>query len=74
MPSHKEGTTSLDDFVITDKLGDGAYSKVFKVQRSEDNQLYAMKKVKIGKMSNKDKDNAVNEVRILASIHHPNVI
>ena len=25
-------------------------------------------------MSYKDKENAINEVRILASIHHPNVI
>ena len=33
-----------------------------------------MKKVKIGEMSSKDKENAINEVRILASINHPNVI
>jgi NIMA (never in mitosis gene a)-related kinase 1/4/5 len=33
-----------------------------------------MKKVKIGSMAAKDKDNAINEVRILASIKHPNVI
>ena len=57
-----------------EKLGDGAYSKVFKVERKEDSQLYAMKKVKIGAMSQKDKENAINEVRILACISHPNVI
>lgn len=33
-----------------------------------------MKKVKIGNMAPKDRDNAVNEVRILSSINHPNVI
>ena len=33
-----------------------------------------MKKVKMGKLSEKEKQNAVNEVRILASINHPNVI
>ena len=36
--------------------------------------MYAMKKVKMGKLSEKEKQNAVNEVRILASINHPNVI
>lgn len=36
--------------------------------------MYAMKKVKLGKLSLKEKDNALNEVRILASINHPNII
>jgi NIMA (never in mitosis gene a)-related kinase 1/4/5 len=29
--------------------------------------------VKLAKLSEKEKDNAINEVRILASIQHPNV-
>lgn len=33
-----------------------------------------MKKVKMGKLSRTEKQNALNEVRILASINHPNVI
>jgi serine/threonine protein kinase len=36
--------------------------------------LYALKKVKIHEMNEKDRDNAINEVRILASIQHPNVV
>ncbi len=37
-------------------------------------EFYAMKKVKMGKLSEREKQNALNEVRILASIHHPNII
>jgi hypothetical protein len=33
-----------------------------------DQQTYALKKVKMGKLSDKEKDNALNEVRILARI------
>lgn len=33
-----------------------------------------MKKVKLHKLSSKEKENALNEVRILASVNHPNVI
>lgn len=33
-----------------------------------------MKKVKMVKLTPKEKENALNEVRILASINHPNVI
>ena len=60
--------------IFTFILGDGAYSNVFKVKRLEDGQYYALKKVKLDHLSEKERDNAINEVRILASIRHPNVI
>ena len=47
---------------------------MYKVKRLEDDCIYALKKVKIAMMSNKDKENAINEVRILSSIKHPNVV
>ena len=40
----------------------------------EDGQVYALKKVKLNSLSEKEKENAINEVRILASINHKNVI
>ena len=36
--------------------------------------MYALKIVALKNLSDKEKENAVNEVRILASIMHPNVI
>lgn len=59
--------TTMDDFKIIEKLGDGAYSSVFKVKRVEDSQYYALKKVNIFNLSEKERENALNEVRILAS-------
>lgn len=55
-------------------VGDGAYSSVYKVRRAEDQAVYALKKVKMLNLSDKEKENALNEVRILASINHNNVI
>ena len=66
--------SKLTDFQIIKKLGDGAYSSVYKVRRQEDNDVYALKKVKMLNLSDKEKENALNEVRILASIEHQNVI
>ena len=66
--------TRISDFTIIKKLGDGAYSSVFKVRRKDDNDIYALKNVKMLSLSEKEKENALNEVRILASIDHPNVI
>ncbi len=65
---------SLKDFEILSKLGDGAYSSVYRVRRIEDGQIYALKRVKMVNLSAKEKENALNEIRILASVHHPNVI
>ena len=64
----------LRDFEIVSQLGEGSFSTVYKVRRVIDNTLYAMKKVRITQMDLKDRDNALNEVRLLASIKHPNVI
>jgi NIMA (never in mitosis gene a)-related kinase len=52
-------------------LGDGSYSSVYRVKRIEDGQDYALKKVKIQSLSDREKENALNEVRILASIKNP---
>ena len=58
----------MDGFDIISKLGDGTYSVVYKVRRKEDNKIYALKKVKLQKLSKKERENSLNEVRILASI------
>lgn len=47
---------------------------MYKVRRAEDQAVYALKKVKMLNLSDKEKENALNEVRILASINHNNVI
>lgn len=44
------------------------------MRRFRDDREYALKKVKIGNLSDKEKENALNEVRILASINHPNIV
>lgn len=36
--------------------------------------MYALKKVKMGSLSEKEKENSLNEVRILASIKHETII
>jgi len=50
--------------------GEGAYSSVYKVKRIFDGEIYALKQVKMVALSDKEKENALNEVRLLASIKH----
>lgn len=61
--------------------GSGAYSTVFKVKRINDGEIYALKsklalclEVNLTGLREKERLNALNEVWILASISHPNII
>ncbi|OMJ69762.1 hypothetical protein SteCoe_32427 [Stentor coeruleus] len=65
---------SMNNFDIINKLGEGSYSVVFKVLRKTDSQVYALKKVKFNSLNSRDKQNALNEIRFLASIVHPNIV
>ena len=64
----------LKNFDIIERVGKGSFAKVYKVRRKADKQIYALKKVELGKMKKKEKENALNEIRILASVQHPNII
>jgi len=68
------GSVSLADFKQLSLLGEGAYSAVYKVTRLADREIYALKKVKLPSLSEKEKNNALNEIRLLASISHENVV
>ena len=66
--------TTFDDFEIIRTLGQGAFSTVYLVKRKKDNKQYALKSIKMEKLSKIEQQNSVNEVRILSSIVHPNII
>lgn len=66
--------TSIKDFRLHEELGAGAYSKVNRVTRKDDGQEYALKRVFLSKLTDKEKENALNEVRILASVNSENVV
>ena len=64
----------MENFEILEKLGEGSYSTVYKVKRKLDDQIYALKKVKLLNLNEREKTNSLNEVRILASVKSNNVI
>lgn len=59
---------SLSEFKVISKLGEGVYSTVFRVIRIADKVEYAMKQIKLQKLTPHEKVNALNEVQLLAGI------
>ena len=65
---------SLSDFEILKQLGKGAFGSVNLVRRKKDLKTYAMKRIRLTTLSQKEKETALNEIRILASLNHKNII
>ena len=66
--------TSLLDFETLKEIGKGSFSHVYLVKRKKDSKIYALKSVYLERLEKKQQESSINEVRILASVQHPNVI
>ena len=66
--------TSFNDFEFIRTLGKGAFSTVYLVKRKADQKFYALKSITMDKLKENEQQNNVNEIRILSSISHPNII
>lgn len=73
-PSAEKVRSKISDFKVLGHLGEGTFSTVYKVERLTDHKIYAMKKVKMGRLSEREKSNALNEIRILASARSHHII
>lgn len=57
------------------ELGSGSFGRVVKARRrGNDGEYVAIKMIKMMNLSEKERDSALNEIRLLASIQSPNVI
>ena len=55
--------STMRDFQTLQRLGKGAFGEVFLVKRKDDREVYALKKVGIARMSNREIGDALNEIR-----------
>lgn len=64
----------IREFNVLEKIGEGSFSSVYKVKKDSEDVYYALKRVKILKLKEKDKENTLNEIRLLASIVDKQII
>ena len=64
----------VKDFGLIKFLGKGTFGAVYQARRDGDGKTYAIKKVDTRRMSAKERAEAVNEIRVLASVAGPHAI
>ncbi|RHY10152.1 hypothetical protein DYB28_004489 [Aphanomyces astaci] len=66
---------SLGDYDIVKPIGKGKFSVVYRAKRRRDDVVVALKKVNIfNLMDVKAREKTLKEVRLVQSVHHPNII
>jgi len=65
---------SLSNYEKQKVLGRGAFGTVCSVIRKKDGKIYAMKQINIANSSESEIEAALNEIRLLSSLNHINVI
>ena len=62
------------DFEFLGKLGEGTFGTVFRARRRSDDQIYVVKKLQIAELTREEQLAAINEVKLLAAMDHPQVV
>ena len=64
----------MSHYKVIKFLGEGSSSKAYLCMKGENESLYVIKQIIIEGMSQKEKDEILNEAKILAKLDHPNII
>lgn len=55
-------------------LGKGSFGSAILIKRKEDDALFVVKEIPLGKMSKKERDDARKECAVLQQLNHPNIV
>ncbi len=64
----------MEKYEQMQRIGKGSYGDVFLVKDKEKNRHYVMKNIILSSLTEKEKQEALNESKILSSLKHPNII
>lgn len=64
----------MDKYTVIKVVGKGTFGQAVLVRSNVDQQQYIIKQISIAAMNEKEKQEALNEVRVLSALNHPNII
>eukprot|EP01012_Entosiphon_sulcatum_P034012 TRINITY_DN43079_c0_g1_i1.p1 TRINITY_DN43079_c0_g1~~TRINITY_DN43079_c0_g1_i1.p1 ORF type:complete len:458 (-),score=77.69 TRINITY_DN43079_c0_g1_i1:231-1580(-) len=63
----------MDNYLFVRKIGKGSFGEAVLVRSKMDGNRYVAKEIQLEKLNEKDRRDALNEVKILAKLNHPNI-
>ncbi|CAK81181.1 unnamed protein product (macronuclear) [Paramecium tetraurelia] len=64
----------MEFYEIVKSIGSGSFGQVYLARNKREDRLYVIKRIKIRDMTQKDRENTENEVRLLQKLRHPNIV
>ncbi|KAK7241209.1 protein serine/threonine kinase [Aureococcus anophagefferens] len=64
----------LRRYELIKPIGKGKFAVVYRARRIADDELVALKKIAVDSMDHRAREKCLKEVRLLQSLHHPNII
>lgn len=64
----------MDKYEKVRVLGKGSFGSAILIKRKDDNALFVVKEIPMGKMTKKEREDARKECTVLQQLHHPNIV
>eukprot|EP00756_Hemistasia_phaeocysticola_P037433 Hpha_TRINITY_DN16696_c1_g1::TRINITY_DN16696_c1_g1_i1::g.179550::m.179550/K08857/NEK1_4_5; NIMA (never in mitosis gene a)-related kinase 1/4/5 len=64
----------MERFTKVRNIGKGNMGACYLMKNNDDQRYYVIKQIDLGKMSKKERQQALNEARVLSALKHPNII
>ena len=66
--------SGMEKYEIIQQIGEGAYGKIYKVRDKEDGKVVVLKTVRLEGLDDREQTDALNEIRVMERIDHPNIV
>jgi non-specific serine/threonine protein kinase/NIMA (never in mitosis gene a)-related kinase len=64
----------MEVYEIVKPIGGGSFGQVYLARHKREEKMYVIKKIKTRDMSQKDRENTENEVKLLRELRHTNIV
>ncbi len=71
---HIKERPEFENYTKIKLLGEGSFGKAYLITRNSDGLQCVMKQIDIGKMSENEKKEVLQEARLLEVLKHPNIV
>lgn len=64
----------MDKYDILEQIGEGAYGRIYRARDKEDGKIVVLKTVRLEGLDQREQTDALNEIRVMERIDHPNIV